>query len=188
MPGDDWQKFANLRLLFGYMYAQPGKKLMFMGDEFAQWRSWTRDESLDWHLAEQQPHARVQNWVTALNDFYRNEPALCERDFHPAGFEWIDCRDAEQSVIVFLRKSRAGKRTVLAACNFTPVPRTNYRVGAPRAGVWKEVLNSDARDYGGSGWGNLGMLEAAPVPSHGRRFSLNLTLPPLAVVLLRHEA
>jgi 1,4-alpha-glucan branching enzyme len=184
MPGDDWQKFANLRLLLGYMYGQPGKKLLFMGGEFGQWSEWYHEASLDWHLLEYPRHAALQRWVEDLNRFYRQEPALFTQDFSPAGFEWIDCNDVMQSVITFLRQGRDGE-VILVACNFTPVPRHNYRVGVPKGGFWQEVLNSDAQDYGGSGQGNLGGLEATPIPFHGRYHSLNLTLPPLGVVFFK---
>lgn len=185
MPGDDSQKFANLRLLLGYMYAQSGKKLLFMGAEFGQWDEWNHESGLDWRLLQQHPHISVQNWVRDLNHLYRSEPALSELDFSPTGFEWIDCNDAQSSVVSFIRKARSGSRAILAACNFTPVPRYNYRVGTPWGGLWREVLNSDAREYGGGGQGNLGGLEADPIPHHGRSHSLNLTLPPLAIVLFR---
>jgi len=188
MPGDDWQKFANLRLLLGYMYAQPGKKLLFMGGEFGQWREWAHDESLEWHLLAYAPHQGLQKWVTELNWLYRNEPALNEVDFEPAGFEWIDCNDSQSSVLSFIRRGRSSGDIILIVCNFTPVPRYNYKVGAPRGGFWQEILNSDAEDYGGSGSGNLGGVEAAPIAIHGRPFSLTLTLPPLAAVYLKCEA
>jgi len=186
MPGDDWQRFANLRLLFGYMYAQPAKKLLFMGGEFGQWREWAHDESLQWDLLQYAPHAGLRRWVTELNRLYRSEPALHELDCHPAGFEWIDCHDAASSVVSLIRKGKSTDDIVLVACNFTPVPRHNYRVGAPRAGFWREILNRDARDYGGSGQGNLGGGEAVPIGLHGRPYSLTLTLPPLAAVFFKH--
>lgn len=185
MPGDDWQKFANLRLLYGYMYAQPGKKLLFMGGEFGQWDEWYHETSLDWNLLAYPPHAALQKWVADLNWRYRHEPALYELDFDPAGFEWIDCSDMLNSIISFIRKGRAADDIVLVVCNFTPVPRYNYRVGVPRGGFWQEILNSDAREYGGSGHGNLGGVEATPVPWHGRFHSLNLTLPPLAALFFK---
>jgi 1,4-alpha-glucan branching enzyme len=188
MPGDDWQKFANMRLLFGYMYTQPGKKLLFMGGEFGQWREWHHDESLDWHLLAYAPHAGLQRWIEDLNGLYRSEPALYELDTHPAGFEWIDCNDAPASVVSCLRKGRSTEAVVLIVCNFTPIPRPNYRVGVPRGGFWREIRNSDAQDYGGAGYGNLGGVEATPVPCHGRPHSLNLTLPPLAAVFFKSEA
>jgi 1,4-alpha-glucan branching enzyme len=186
MPGDAWQKFANLRALFGYMYGQPGKKLMFMGSEFGQGREWDHDRSLDWHLLNDPRHAGLRKWVEDLNRFYRNEPCLFELDFDAGGFEWIDCRDVEGSVLCFLRKDRSGSR-VLVVCNFTPVPRWNYRVGVPAGGEWKEVLNSDAAFYGGSGVGNAGGGEASAIPHHGRPYSLLLTLPPLSVCFFKND-
>jgi len=186
MPGDDWQKFANLRLLYGFMFGHPGKKLLFMGCEFGQWNEWNHDRGLDWHLLGQAPHYGLQRWVRDLNTFYRGEPALFVLDTEPAGFEWIDCEDSQQSVISFLRWSRKRNCAVMVICNFTPVPRYNYRVGAPFGGLWKEELNSDAALYGGSGQGNLGGLEAAPLAKHGRPYSLNLTLPPLSALVFRN--
>jgi 1,4-alpha-glucan branching enzyme len=186
MPGDYWQKFANLRLLFGYLYAQPGKKLLFMGGELGQWNEWDHEDSLDWHLLQYPSHRGLQRWVADLNRFYRGEPALYELDASPSGFAWVDANDSEQSVLTFLRNGRGGA-VVLAACNFTPVPRHGYRVGVPRGGRWREALNSDASDYGGSGLGNYGGADAEPVPCHGRPHSLSLTLPPLAVVFLSSE-
>jgi 1,4-alpha-glucan branching enzyme len=185
MPGDDWQKFANLRALFGYMYGHPGKKLLFMGAEFGQWSEWNHDGSLDWHLLQFPPHEGLQKWMKDLNYFYKTEAALHEIDFGAEGFEWVDANDWEKSVISFLRKSRQAKDAILVVCNFTPVPRHNYRVGVPVGGFWQEALNSDAKHYGGSGHGNLGGLEAAPIPSHGKFHSLSLTLPPLGVVFFK---
>ncbi|MBI3899666.1 MAG: 1,4-alpha-glucan branching protein GlgB [Gammaproteobacteria bacterium] len=182
MPGDDWQKFANLRLLFGYMYTHPGKKLMFMGDEFAQWREWNHDNSLDWHLLNDSRHGGLQQWVRDLNWLYRDQPALHALDHDHAGFEWVDFHDAEQSVVSFLR--RGGDDELLVICNFTPMPRHNYRIGVPSNGYWCERLNSDAPQYGGASFGNLGGVEAAPIPAHGHRYSLSLTLPPLGVLVL----
>jgi 1,4-alpha-glucan branching enzyme len=187
MPGDDWRKFANLRLLYGYMFAHPGKKLMFMGDEFGQWAEWNHDKSLDWHLLEYPHHAGLRRWVRDLNTFYRGAPALYEVDYQSSGFEWIDCNDVQRSVVSFLRRGRNPDDVVLFACNFTPVPRQNYRVGAPRGGYWSEVLNSDAPLYGGSGQGNLGGMEASPLPIQGRPYSLNLTLPPLGIVAFQPD-
>jgi 1,4-alpha-glucan branching enzyme len=186
MPGDDWQRFANLRLLLAYMYAQPGKKLLFMGDEFGQWHEWNHDESLQWDLAQYDRHAGLQRLVEDLNRLYRSEPALHELDCDGAGFEWIDCNDAEHSVLSFLRRSRSGQE-IAAVCNFTPVPRQSYRIGVPRGGLWREILNSDSKDYWGSGQGNLGGVRAAPAGYRGRRYSLSLTLPPLAAVFLKTE-
>ena len=187
MPGDDWQRFANLRLLLGYLYAHPGKKLLFMGGEFGQWNEWYHEASLDWHLLEAEPHRGVRDWVRDLNSLYRSESALSEQDCEPAGFAWVDFHDWEQSVASFLRRGRQGTPTVLVACNLTPVPRSGYAVGVPAPGRWEEVLNSDARVYGGSGVGNLGGVESSPTPSHGHPQSLRLTLPPLGIVFLQHE-
>ncbi len=186
MPGDDWQKFANLRLLLGYQYAQPGKKLLFMGGEIGQRREWDHEGSVDWHLLADPRHAGIQRWVRDLNRLYRTEPALHELDCEPEGFEWVDPDDRESSVLSFLRRAGGG-RQVVVVCNFTPVPRQDYRVGVPEPGRWEEVLNSDAREYGGSGWGNFGGVRAEPVPRHGRPYSLRLVLPPLAVLFLRWE-
>ncbi|HKY73468.1 MAG TPA: 1,4-alpha-glucan branching protein GlgB [Nitrospira sp.] len=185
MPGDVWQKFANLRLLYGYMYAQAAKKLLFMGGEIGQWNEWTHDRSLDWDLLQQPLHNSLQRWVSDLNRLYRSEPALYEYDIDPAGFEWVDCNDAESSVISLLRKGATTHDLLLVVCNFTPVPRTNYRIGVPRGGYWQELLNSDAMLYGGGGWGNLGGAEAAPVPLHGRHHSLTLTLPALSALFFK---
>ena len=187
MPGDDWQRFANLRLLLGYMYAQPGKKLLFMGGEIAQWSEWQHDGSLDWDVLKNPLHAGVQKWVGDLNSVYRSLPALHELDSDPAGFEWIDCNDTDASVVSLLRKGRAEGSVVAIVCNFTPVLRPNYRVGVPSGGFWEERLNSDARDYGGSGAGNMGGVEASPLACHGRRFSLSLVLPPLSILFLVNE-
>lgn len=181
MAGDDWQKFANLRALYGYMYAQPGKKLLFMGGEFAQRREWAHDSSLDWELLDYPAHAGVLAWLRDLNRLYRQELALHELDCEPTGFEWIDCDDAESSVVSLLRKGKSTANLVLVLCNFTPVPRYGYRLGVPRGGFWREALNSDALEYGGSGVGNLGGVDAEMLPQHGRPFSLLLTLPPLSV-------
>ncbi|ABS27266.1 1,4-alpha-glucan branching protein GlgB [Anaeromyxobacter sp. Fw109-5] len=187
MPGDAWQKLANLRLLYAYQWAQSGKKLLFMGGELAQGQEWSHERSLDWHLLGIEGHAGVRTWVEDLNRLMRENPALHVRDFEPAGFEWIDANDAEASVLSFLRKGREGDPEILVVLNFTPVARPNYRVGVPRGGFWREVLNSDAQRYGGSGWGNLGGQEAAPVGAHGRLHSLSLTLPPLGALFFRHE-
>jgi 1,4-alpha-glucan branching enzyme len=189
MPGDNWQQFANLRALYGYMWTHPGKKLLFMGGEFGQRREWTHEGELDWQALGSPDHAGLQRFVKDMNGIYRNEPALHEVDFEPAGFEWVEGGDASLSVIAFLRKARTpGAAPLLVVCNFTPVPRPNYVVGVPGAGFWREIANSDATDYGGSGWGNLGGVTAEPVPSHGREHSLTLTLPPLSVIILKGEA
>ena len=187
MPGDGWRKFANMRLLFGYMYAQPGKKLLFMGGEFGQWNEWYHEVSLDWHLLEYPLHAGVKWLVKDLNTLYTDEPALHELDFHPDGFEWIDCSDSQGSVLSFIRKGSSTGDILLVALNFTPVPRFNYRVGVPRMGYWSEIMNSDAQEYGGSGHGNLGGVEASPISFHGRPYSLTLTLPPLGAVFCKSE-
>jgi 1,4-alpha-glucan branching enzyme len=187
MPGDDWQKFANLRLLFGFMWAQTGKKLLFMGDEIAQWREWDHDGSVDWQLLDGTRHAGMQRWVEDLNRTYGQEPALHELDAGASGFEWVDANDNEASVVTFLRKGRTPDDVILVACNFTPVPRPNYRVGVDGSGLWREILNSDASLYGGGGQGNLGAVESLPVPMHGRPRSVNLTLPPLGCLFLKGE-
>jgi 1,4-alpha-glucan branching enzyme len=188
MPGDNWQKFANLRLLFGYMYTTPGKKLLFQGGEFGQQSEWNHERSCDWHLLDDPFHATLQKWVRDLNHFYRTDPALYEMDFHGAGFEWIDFHDADNSVISYLRKDKAGKNILAVVCNFTPVPRHNYRVGVPSGGQWTEILNSDATDYSGSGQGNMGAVEAAPESFYGKfDFTLSVTLPPLAVVVFKKQ-
>jgi 1,4-alpha-glucan branching enzyme len=185
MPGDDWQKFANLRLLFGYMFAQPGKKLMFMGGDIGQWQEWHHDASVDWHLLQWAPHSGVRAWMKALNRVYRSEAALHECDSEPAGFQWVDCNDADSSVLSLLRKQPPTREVILAAFNFTPVPRFGYRMGVPEGGYWQEILNSDASEYGGSGLGNLGGCQATGVAAHGLPHSLELTLPPLAAVFFK---
>ncbi len=185
MPGDWWQRFANLRLLFTYMWCHPGKKLLFMGGEFGQWREWNHDTGLDWFLLDYPTHRGLQLLVKDLNRVYRENPALYELDFSPEGFEWIDFCDYEQSVISFLRKDSSGKNLLLCVFNFTPVPREDYRVGVPVGGFWEEILNSDAKEYGGSGMGNLGGKHAEAIPWHFRPYSLNLTLPPLAGLIFR---
>jgi 1,4-alpha-glucan branching enzyme len=187
MAGAGWEQFANLRLMLAYLYAQAAKKLLFMGGEIGQRAEWSHDRSLDWHLLEHESHRGVQSLVRDLNHLYRREPALHELDCEPAGFEWVDCNDAEASLASFLRRGVTTDDLFLVACNFTPIPRHDYRLGVPRGGFWKEVLNSDAREYWGQGMGNLGGVEAVPFPSHGREFSLVVTLPPLAVVYLKSE-
>jgi 1,4-alpha-glucan branching enzyme len=187
MPGDEWQAFANLRLLFAWQHAQPGKKLLFMGGEFGQHREWDHDRSLDWHLLEGPLHRGVQKLVGDLNRLYRAEPALHQLDCDEKGFEWIDANDADQSVVTLLRLGKDPAEVVLVALNFTPIVRHNYRMGAPRGGFWREVLNTDAKDYGGSGQGNMGGIEAAPVPLHGRPYSLTVTLPPLGAVFFKND-
>jgi 1,4-alpha-glucan branching enzyme len=187
MPGDEWQRFANLRLLLGYMFAHPGKKLLFMGGEFAQESEWDHDSSLDWHLAEREPNAGIMRWLADLNRVYREEPALFELDFEQEGFRWVDARDRESSVISFIRSGKKPGEVIMAVCNFTPVPRFAYVLGVPFGGSWREILNSDAGFYGGSGTGNLGGVESAEEPSHGFQHSVRLTLPPLGIVLLKRR-
>jgi len=185
MPGDDWQKFANLRTLFGYQWTHPGKKLLFMGGEFGQWREWNHDDSLDWHLLQFPLHQGVRRFVQDLNRLYRSEPALHRRDFSIDGFAWVDLHDWEASIVSYLRRDPDSGEMLLVVCNFTPVVRHNYRVGVPHGGYWAEVLNSDASLYGGSGQGNLGGRDAAPVATHGHFHSLCLTLPPLAILCFK---
>ncbi|WP_020473300.1 1,4-alpha-glucan branching protein GlgB [Zavarzinella formosa] len=184
MPGDDWQKFANLRLLYGYMFGQPGKKLLFQGCEWGQWREWQHDTSLDWHQRQFPPHAGMERWITDLNTTYRAEPALHNGDCRAGGFEWVDCDDAPSSTLSFLRIGDDG-RFILVICNFTPVPRENYRVGVPHGDFWRELLNSDATVYWGSGIGNAGGVLAEAEPWHGRPYSLTLTIPPLGVLFFK---
>ena len=186
MPGDEWQRYANLRLLFGYMYGHPGKKLLFMGGEFAQAKEWNHDEGLEWYVLQYPLHKGIQNWVKDLNHLYKRESALYELDFSADGFEWIDSHDWEQSIISFIRKGKNTDDVVLIVCNATPVPRSNYNVGVPQGGFWKEVLNSDAEMYGGSGCGNLGGIQAIKKPAHGRTHSLRLTLPPLGILFFKY--
>ena len=186
MPGDAWQQFANLRALFGYMWAHPGKKLLFMGGEFGQRREWTHDGELEWWVTKLEGHAGLQRYVAQLNRVYRSLPALYQLDFSPAGFEWVEADAADTSVFAFLRRPRERGAPLLIVCNMTPVPRTNYMLGVPLAGFWREVINSDASEFGGSGWGNLGGVEASPVRFHGRPHSVCLTLPPLSTLIFEH--
>jgi 1,4-alpha-glucan branching enzyme len=184
MAGESGHRFANLRLLYAAQYGQPGKKLLFMGCEFGQGLEWNHDRSLDWHLLDVDLHRGVQTWVDDLNRLYRENPAMHVLDCSPAGFQWLDCCDADNSVLSFLRRDGAGQggNQVLVVLNFTPVPRQNYRLGVPRGGFWKEALNSDASRYAGGGWGNFGGVEAAPVAMHGRPYSITVTLPPLGAL------
>ena len=186
MPGDSWQQFANLRLMFGHMWAHPGKKLLFMGGEFGQRREWNHDDGLDWAALGSAAHSGLQRWVEDLNRFYRSAPALYELDFDGSGFEWIDAQDSQASVLSYLRKARDGS-AVLVVANFTPVPREHYLVGVPQPGYWVEQLNSDATLYGGSGVGNHGGVHSVPVAAHGRFHALNLRLPPLGILLLQRD-
>ena len=185
MPGDEWRRFANLRLLFGYQFAFPGKKLLFMGGDFGQWNEWNHDASLDWNLLQYPFHSGLRRWVRDLNTFYRGQPSLHEADFESQGFEWVDCNDFARSAISFIRRAKDPADVTLVVLNFTPVPRENYRLGVPMGGYWSECLNSDAALYGGSGQGNIGGAEAVPLPVHGRPCSLSLTLPPLGALFLR---
>jgi len=187
MPGDPWQKFANLRLLYGYMYGHPGKKLLFMGGEFGQWDEWNFEKSLDWHLAIQESHRKLKLWVKDLNSFYKTEPAMHHLDFERRGFEWLDIKDWEKSIISFLRRGKSPDHPIIVICNFTPVLRKNYRVGVPKGGYWKEILNSDASEYGGSGQGNLGGITAEAHRFHGRDSSVSIILPPLSALFFKSE-
>ena len=185
IPGDDWQKAATLRTLYGFMYAHPGKKLMFMGDEFGQKNEWDHDRSLDWDLVKEPLHAGLQRFVRDLNGIYAAEPALHEVDFDFSGFQWIDCNDSENSVVSFIRRSKNPGDFLVAVLNFTPVPREGYRIGVPDAGVYAELVNSDASFYGGGNVGNGGAVSTAPFPSHGFAQSIKLRLPPLGFLLLK---
>jgi 1,4-alpha-glucan branching enzyme len=185
MPGDPWQKFANLRLLLVNQYTQPGKKLLFMGDEFGQWAEWNHDASLDWHLMEWPSHRGIQKLVDDLNRLYLAQPALHEGDCESFGFEWIDADDSTESIITFLRRGWNPRDLLLIALNYTPVPRQNYRIGLPVGGMWREIFNSDANIYWGSGQGNLGGVEASPLPHYKWLKSVTLTLPPLGAVILQ---
>ncbi len=189
MPGDVWQKFANLRALYGYMYGHPGKKLLFMGDEFGQWEEWKYDGYLQWTLLNEgplgSPHAQLQRYVRDLNHLLLEHPALYELDSSPEGFSWIHTDDYSNSVIAFVRYRAGGSEPLVFVCNLTPVPRYRYRLGVPAAGAYEEVLNSDASVYGGGNIGNLGRVETEPVAQHGHQQSLSLTLPPLATIVLK---
>jgi 1,4-alpha-glucan branching enzyme len=185
MPGDMWQQFANLRLLLAYQYAHPGKKLLFMGQEFGQRNEWSEARSLDWHLLQYGSHAGVQQLVRDLNHLISAEPALHQVDFDWHGFEWIDCNDSDDSVLSFIRKGKTADDLMVVVLNATPVVREGYIVGVPRDGFYKEVLNTDAGAYGGSNVGNIGGQKAANDPRQGRPYSLCLTLPPLAAIFLK---
>ncbi|MGQ0547681.1 MAG: 1,4-alpha-glucan branching protein GlgB [Betaproteobacteria bacterium] len=187
MPGDDWQQFANLRLLFGYMWTHPGKKLVFMGGEFGQRREWDHDDSLEWHVLGHHLHEGVRRWVADLNRTYKENPSLYQKDFANDGFRWVQRGDWEQSALSYLRLGDEAAPPLLVVCNFTPVPRHNYRVGVPRGGYWRELLNSDAEHYGGSGTGNFGGVDATPMPYEEYSHSLTLTLPPLAVLVFKPQ-
>jgi len=185
MPGDDWQKFANLRLLLGYMYGEPGKKLLFMGGEFGQRWEWDHDQTLQWQLLQYEPHKGLKNFVRELNKLYHSEPGLYESDPDSSGFEWIDFRDVDSSVVSFIRRGKIKEQNLIFIFNFTPLPRANYRIGVPTPGFYKELINSDAACFGGSNIGLKGGVEADHIPWHGRPFSINLLLPPLSMLLLK---
>jgi 1,4-alpha-glucan branching enzyme len=185
MPGDLWRKFSNLRLLLGLMYGHPGKKLLFMGNEFGQWREWNNDESLDWHLLQFEPHRALRQFLKDLNHLYLTEPAFYEIDFHWSGFEWIAFQDWERSIISFLRRGKDPDNFLIFVCNFTPVLRSSYRIGVPGPGFYREILNSDSSLYGGSNAGNVGGRWAEPIPWQGRLYSISLTLPPLGFLVLK---
>lgn len=185
MPGDLWQRFANLRALYGFMFGHPGKKLLFMGGEIGQWAEWNYNQSLDWHLLQYEPHQKLQRFVKDLNHLYQREPALYEIDFEWAGFEWIDFHDADNSVLSFLRRGKNPEDIVIFVCNFTPVPRKSYKIGMPRPGFYRELLNSDSEVYGGSNMGNSGGVWTSPLEWQGKPYSVELTLPPLSVIILK---
>ena len=187
VPGDLWQKFANLRLLYGYMWTHPGKKLTFMGGEFGQWEEWNYNTSLQWHLLQWESHSGLQRYVADLNKLLTSEPALHELDFDHHGFEWVDCHNWEESVLAFLRKGKNPDDFLLTACNFTPVPRTNHRIGVSKLGYYREVLNSDSEYYGGSNIGNVMGAHAEKIPWHGRPYSIEIVLPPLSVCVFKPE-
>jgi 1,4-alpha-glucan branching enzyme len=187
MPGELWQRFANLRALYGYIFTHPGKKLLFMGGEFGQWREWNVNESLDWHLLQDEPHHQLQRLLADLNRVYRAERALHEVDFEREGFEWIDFHDADNSIITFLRRSKAGDHHLVVVCNFTSVARPGYRIGVPEARFYRELLNTDAEQYGGSGATSQRGWQAVPQPWHNQPCAIELTLPPLGVVIFNPE-
>jgi 1,4-alpha-glucan branching enzyme len=184
MPGDEWQKFANLRAYFAFMWTHPGKKLLFMGGEFAQGREWNHDTSLDWHLLEQSRHRGMQILIGDLNALMQTRPALHQKDCEPVGFQWMDATDVDQSVIAYMRRGNDPADCVIVVCNFTPIVRSRYRLGVPSAGDYLELINTDADTYGGSGVGNAGCVGADRVPWHGHPYSVELTLPPLATLVL----
>jgi 1,4-alpha-glucan branching enzyme len=185
MPGDLWQRFANLRALYGYMHCHPGKKMLFMGGEFGQWSEWNHDTSLEWHLCQFEPHVGLQRLVRDLNWLHQHERALHEVDHEWNGFQWIDFNDAQHSVIAFVRKAKDAADQIICVCNFTPVPRYDYRLGVPQDGYYRELLNTDSSVYGGSNMGNFGGVHSTSIPSHGHAHSLVLRLPPLSVMFLK---
>jgi 1,4-alpha-glucan branching enzyme len=187
MPGDHWQKFANLRAYFGFMWAHPGKKLLFMGGEIAQWHEWNHDAELDWPALQDQNHAGIQRLVRDLNRLYRTEPALHARDAEGSGFRWVIGDDRANSVYAFWRYGNERDRPILVVCNMTPAPRHNYRIGVAEPGLWREIINTDSAFYGGSNVGNAGAVHTVDSPAHGEPHAIELILPPLATVMLRRE-
>jgi 1,4-alpha-glucan branching enzyme len=187
IPGDAWQKYATLRTLYGYMFGHPGKKLLFMGCEFGQWREWSHDHSLDWHLLDDPSHAAIHHYVQDLNGIYHAERSLYECDFDPTGFRWIDCNDNENSVVSIVRYARDRRDYLVLVFNFTPVPRAGYRIGVPEAGYYAELLNSDASVYGGTDVGNGGGAWSERVASHGFDQSVRLMVPPLGCLYLKRR-
>jgi 1,4-alpha-glucan branching enzyme len=187
MPGDDWQKFANLRALYGYMYGHPGKKLLFMGGEIGQWNEWNHDAELDWGLLDTDAHRQLQSYVRALNELYRSQPALHEVDFSWEGFQWLDFHDVDHSIVSFVRRAEDPNDFVVLVANFTPVPRPGYRLGVPESGCYRELLNSDSAAFGGANLGNAGGVSSDPTPCQGQPHSVRITLPPLAVVIFKRE-
>jgi 1,4-alpha-glucan branching enzyme len=185
MPGDRWRKSANLRLLLGWQFGHPGKKLLFMGGEFGQEWEWNHDASVSWHELDDRFHRGIHAWARALLRYYKECPAMWEGDYDRWGFEWVDCGDADSSVLSFIRRDARGDY-ILCVGNFTPVPRENYKIGVPEKGFWREALNSDSELYGGSNWGNFGGLEAIPCKIHGREWALNLVLPALSFMIFEH--
>jgi 1,4-alpha-glucan branching enzyme len=188
MAGDEWQKFATLRAYYGFMWGHPGKKLLFMGGEFAQWQEWNFNTSLEWATLNASNRQGVQRLVQDLNRLYQNEPALYENDFDRAGFAWIDASDSENSVLSFIRTAQSSPEFMAVISNFTPTPHTGYRIGVPRPGYYREILNSDSEHYGGSNMGNGDSLASESIPMHGHSQSLRLTLPPLATIMLKLES
>ncbi len=188
MPGDDWQKFANVRAFLAYMMAHPGKKLLFMGSEVGQWEEWNYASSVRWDLLQYDQHRHLQALLRELNQIYRSHPALHQVDFHSSGFEWVDLNDVQNSIIAFLRRAEQQEDFVLVACNFTPVVRANYSFGVPVGGFYQEILNTDAAAFGGSNVGNGGGVMSTAEPKHGRAQSISITLPPLAVLAFRRIA
>jgi 1,4-alpha-glucan branching enzyme len=187
MPGDLWQKFANLRLMYSYMWTHPGKKVLFMGSDFGQWNEWDCETSLQWHLLQWESHQGLQKLVADLNALYRREPALYEVDFDGHGFEWIDCNNHADSVFSYVRKAKDPNDLLVIACNFTPVVRRDFRLGVPRGGWYNEIFNSDSEYYEGSNVGNYPGIAATESESHGRPYSIEITVPPMATIVFKPE-